>query len=244
MYRIALCKKDRNVRNMVKEYILEYAAQKNIICDIDMYTSVKEFLDLGIRITKYNIVFIQISEEADSVQVAKKIRTVNNHIYVVFAVDRMDCVTKRFIADGIQYMVEDKLTLRDSVFNYMDTMIERKGRIMSTKEISIKISNKSLPLSKIIYIKSRLHKLEFMVMGSELKSYSIYEKMDVMEELLTEKGFLRIHQSFLVNMKYVKVIINYKAILVNGIELPVPSSRFSKTKRLFIVYQNDSIDSI
>ena len=54
---------------------------------------------------------------------------------------------------------------------------------------------------EIMYLKSNKHYIEFY-MGDE-KQYLIRGKMDDMEEALRNYGFIRIHASYLVNLKYI-----------------------------------------
>ena len=64
-------------------------------------------------------------------------------------------------------------------------------------------------------------------------------RLDDVEELLKEKCFCRIHQSFLVNLKYVKDIVGDKVMLENGEELNISRSKYKKTKKEWISYQGE-----
>ena len=50
--------------------------------------------------------------------------------------------------------------------------------------------------------------------------YSIYKKMDE----LAGMGFVRIHQSFLINMRYIGKLSSYVMVLITGKEISVPKS--------------------
>ena len=51
-----------------------------------------------------------------------------------------------------------------------------------------------------------------------------------MEIVLKEYGFIRVHQSFLVNVAYIKTVSNYKAELKNGYSISIPRNRFTEVK--------------
>lgn len=74
-------------------------------------------------------------------------------------------------------------------------------------------------------------------MEAEIVKYQIYEKLDWVEEKLSGFHFLRIHKSYLVNMKHIRKINNYTAFLDTGEELPVPRSRFRAAKETFVAYK-------
>lgn len=62
-------------------------------------------------------------------------------------------------------------------------------------------------------------------------------KLDEIEGRLKEYGFLRIHKSYLVNMKHVRRISNYEAELDSGERLPIPRLRFQAVKEEYAVYK-------
>jgi len=86
----------------------------------------------------------------------------------------------------------------------------------------------------IIYIETSKHKNVFYTAG---ETYSIYKKMDELEAELAGMGFVRIHQSFLINMKYIERIRSYVMILTTGKEISVPKSRYQEVKRQYTLYK-------
>ena len=63
-------------------------------------------------------------------------------------------------------------------------------------------------------------------MEDKLKKYSIYGKLDELEKELQGNDFIRIHQSYLVNMKHIEKVSRYEALLNNGIKLEIPKARY------------------
>ncbi|MBQ1393347.1 MAG: LytTR family transcriptional regulator, partial [Lachnospiraceae bacterium] len=58
-------------------------------------------------------------------------------------------------------------------------------------------------MEKVIYIESNLHKLIFHIFEGELVQYTMYETLNKISEMVSE-DFLRIHQSYLVNLKFIR----------------------------------------
>ncbi len=67
--------------------------------------------------------------------------------------------------------------------------------------------------------------------------YSIYKKMDELEAELAGMGFVRIHQSFLINMRYIGKLSSYVMILTTGKEISVPKSRYPEVKRQYTLFK-------
>lgn len=91
----------------------------------------------------------------------------------------------------------------------------------------------SLMTDDIIYIETSRHKNTFYTKD---ETYSIYKKLNELEEELKPYGFVRIHQSFLVNMRYVKKISSYVMTLTTGLELSVPKARYPKVKKEYSAF--------
>ena len=90
-----------------------------------------------------------------------------------------------------------------------------------------------------MYIESRLHKVEFHIMENKLITYTLYDTLNHLEKEMQKFDFLRIHQSFLVNLKHVKSVRNYKVILSNNQKLMIPKARYKDVKNAFIAYKGE-----
>ncbi len=83
-------------------------------------------------------------------------------------------------------------------------------------------------LDDIIYIETSRHKNVFYTSG---ETYSIYKKMDELEAELAGLGFVRIHQRFLINMRYIGKLSSYVMVLTMGKEISVTKSRYPEVKQ-------------
>lgn len=92
---------------------------------------------------------------------------------------------------------------------------------------------KEISIRDIIYVENEKHRQLFHV-GDII--YSMYSKLDEIEKCLEAHGFIRIHQSFLINMRYIKRISSYVLLLENGISFSVPKARYKKVKKVFDAY--------
>lgn len=95
----------------------------------------------------------------------------------------------------------------------------------------------TLQPEEILYIETSKHKNIFHTAG---RTYSIYRKMDEIAASLEGLGFLRCHQSFLVNMRYIRRISSYVMTLTTGQELSVPKARYREVKCRYAEYLAES----
>lgn len=73
MCRIAICDDEKIFRDDLKEILIRYMTDRGIMLEIDTFSSGKEFVELGIEMVKYKIVFLDINmDELDGIMTAKR----------------------------------------------------------------------------------------------------------------------------------------------------------------------------
>lgn len=88
----------------------------------------------------------------------------------------------------------------------------------------------------ILYAESRNHRVFLYFSGKstfEEESSYLYARLDDIEKILQRTKFLRVHKSYLVNMRYIMECTNYKVLLANGIVLPSSRKYFSRAKEKY-----------
>ncbi len=240
MFNIAICDDESYFRKKIKEAAIDYLSRIGVSFHIDTFSSGKEFIDLGIEMIQYTIIFLDINmNEIDGIMVAKKIREISNEIFIVFVTAYVNYTLEGYKVDAIRYLLKDNNNFQNILDECMNAIIEKLNYKVVKKEFKFNEGTKEISLERILYIESRLHKLEFHIMEKELKIYTIYEILNQVEKELEGNNFARIHQSFLVNLKYVKNVFRYKIVLNNGIELIIPKARYKDVKDTFIVFQGE-----
>lgn len=90
---------------------------------------------------------------------------------------------------------------------------------------------RELLLDQLFYVESDLHKLKFYVREEGLQVYTLYDTLNRLERKLEGNGFLRIHQSYLVNSRYIRGVKRYETELADGTVLNVAQNRYKKVEK-------------
>lgn len=237
MFRIAVCDDEECFCETVKKYVGNFLIKKEIPFEIDTFGSGKDLIKLGRDIVKYSIVFLDVNmEEMDGITTAQKIRDCSSDIYIVFVTAYIDYSLEGYKVNAERYLLKNNINLEDSIYECMDSVFEKLNHYVLKRKFIFNECEKNIPLERIVYIESKLHKLEFHVLEVPMKTYSMYETLNALEKELLEFGFLRIHQSYLVNLQHVKKVTAYHATLNNGQILPIPKTRYRDVKNAFIAY--------
>ena len=104
--------------------------------------------------------------------------------------------------------------VRDKIFSSEALMVQHGG------------TTEKIPSSQIRYLESKAHQIVIHTLSGEV---TIYEKLDVYEKRL-HNDFVRIHKSFLVNMRYIRRIEMKEVTMQDGTVLPVSKARYSASR--------------
>lgn len=239
--KIAICDDEKYDLEKIEHLLKQELHKHNIsVYKIDTYLSSNEFLQNNEKIMQYDVIFLDINmPQMNGINVAEKIRKVRDDVMLIFITAFIDYALEGYRLEAIRFLIKDML---ESMMPECVEVIIKKIDLQSKKmEYRFIEGKKEICVDSIIYIESRMHKLFFFLKGVGDKTYSIYEKLDNVEAQLLHCGFLRIHKSYLVNIKYIKKIVNYKAEMKQGIVLPIPREKYQRVKERYCEIKGDMI---
>ncbi len=240
MFRIAICDDEIFFAEELKEIIYSYMMEKGYVFEIDTYSSGEALVEMGIEVVKYTAVFLDINmEKLDGIKAAEKIREVSREVFIVFVTAYVTYSLEGYRLNAVRYLLKSNANFPGTVNECMDAIMERLNYSVAKIVFGFKEGTKEVSLERLLYIESNLHKLEFHIMEDDIKIYTMYETLNTLEDRLSADEFIRIHQSFLVNIKFIKNVVRYKVVLTNGIELIIPKARYTYVKEQFISYQGE-----
>lgn len=240
MFHIAICDDEEYFSVHIKKYVEEYLTSKELEFEIDVYNSGKELLENKIEIEKYSIIFLDINmSEIDGIVTAQKIREFSSEIFIVFVTAYINFSLDGYKVNATRYILKNNDNFKENIFECMYTILEKMKCIVLKKTFRFNELEKTVLLDKLIYVESKKHILQFHVMENQLEIYTMRGTLNELEDELARLGFLRIHQSFLVNLKHIKNMKRYKVILDNDKELIIPKPRYKEVKNLFIAYKGE-----
>lgn len=200
--------------------IREYGSGNDLCGDMDF-------------IRKCGIVFLDINmDDMDGLKAAGQIKSTCPKVHIVLVTAYVNYALDGYKVKASRFLLKDDLeqTLQECMDDILREIVQ-EGRVV---EFGFVEGNIRLRVDDIIYIETNRHKNVFFTKG---KTLSIYRKMDELEEDLKGMGFVRAHQSFLVNMKYIEKISSYVMFLTTGQEISVPKSRYPEVKRQYTLFK-------
>lgn len=240
MFCIAICDDEKIFREQMKEILLNYMKDRGVLYEIDTFDSGENFVGQGVEMAKYDIIFLDINmDKLDGIMTAKNIREHNKDMFIVFVTAFINYTLEGYKVEAFRYLLKDDANMVASIYECLDAIHEKKNHTVSWIEFTFKEGQKKISLDRLLYIESNLHKLQFYVMENCLQKYTLYGTLNKVEEMLEGNNFLRIHQSYLVNMRFIKNVSRYKVVLGYKIELDIPRARYNDIKEKFITYRGE-----
>ncbi len=234
MLQIAICDDELFFREKIQKLLEGYLKKRELPYELYSFLSGEAFLEQCENNVKFDIVFLDISmEETDGIQTAQRIRSFHSDTHIVFVTAFMDYALEGYKVNAVRYLMKDTL---DLAMEECMTAILQKMQVAQVTFVFPE-GEKKLYTDNILYVESSGHKAIFHYMEEGPVTYQIYDKLDNVEKKLESCHFLRIHKSFLVNMKHIRKISNYMAYLDTGEELPIPRLRFQTAKESFVDYK-------
>ena len=153
MFRIAICDDEKIFRDDLKEILIRYMTDRGIMLEIDTFSSGKEFVELGIEMVKYKIVFLDINmDELDGIMTAKKIRENSKDMFIVFVTAFVNYTIEGYKVDAVRYILKDNKNLVASVYECMDAIHEKVDYKITWAEFDFCEGTRKVSLNRILRV--------------------------------------------------------------------------------------------
>ncbi len=235
MLNIVVCDPDNKFLDTLEEKIVNYLSRyPGLEFQIVRFLDVESLLEKDI--SDIDIIFMGVQlQRMTGIDAATILRQKSEHFVLIFVSDFIEYAPLGYQVNALRYIIKDQL--EQYFAEAMATALSELG--LHKNKINIKFigcAEKEILTDNIIYIESNLHKVHFRLTNSDRSLY-LYDTLNEIQNKLAQDYFIRIHQSYLVNLKHLIKAKNYKATLTQGIELPISQRCFSKVKQQLLVYK-------
>ncbi|MCM1494490.1 MAG: LytTR family DNA-binding domain-containing protein [Bacteroides sp.] len=242
MYYIAICDDDIHFIDYMKNLLLEAGISKNS-CMYFEFQSGKDFIHAFDNIPRIDLLILDIQmPELDGNEIAKQFRYHFPDSVLVFCSGVYQPTVKSFEPNPFRYLLKE----------YTSSQLLKELKII-LREVDAKKVEPSILGSwyhysvsfkpvDILYIsnerngRSRLHinpKSKYFSEGQKITSK---EKVNTLYQLLKDYGFAYAHNSYIVNMRYIKWTAPTELELTDGTLLSIARSKEKELRLTFAAY--------
>lgn len=222
MYHIALCDdSEYDLREI--SLALRGLERFGVKYDERWYTSGRELIDdFAEGEGHYHLLILDmLMDSIDGIETAKALREYDVSLPILIVTSTVQYALAGYQVNAWRYLTKpvDPDELASEVYAALKDSEATDG-------VRFTIANDSgltrVRLSKILYFESSLHTITLHTMQETL---SFRGTIKGVEEQLRDRGFFRIHKSFVVNLRHVKSLRRAAVQMVNGDELDVARPR-------------------
>lgn len=235
MVRVAICEDDLFYMEREKNLIESYLQTREIRSEITTFSS-------SIELTKayansFDIIFLDVEiDEMNGMEVAHWLRDKGAKSHIIFLSAYAEYLPEGYKVDAHRYLLKNDAKFDESFCECMDSVVAKIQMEESKIEIKIKDGILSIAPSKIIYAESNVHKVTLYVIeqSGDIREYYMYDRLDNVQAKLERYGFLRIHQSYIINGEHLRKVYRYKAELIKDISLAISKKYYNDVEDYYI----------
>ena len=220
---IAICDDNESCIERLYGMLTNYLRRNEIDkCKIDKYTSSVDLLN-GYNPYIFDLIFLDIEMPTlDGFETAKKIREVDLDVDIVFITYLRDHVQRGFDYNAKGYLYKE--VTQEQIDERMDKLISERLRNRESAYYKVKLKKGGivfLSLLRVLYFESDSHTISAV---SENETHIFIGSLVNLERDLKDKGFIRVSQSYLVNIRHVFNVSGNQVTIKKGKDINIGRS--------------------
>lgn len=219
MIRIAIVDDDDKSRNILNEYTQRYAKESGEKFQIALFS---DGLDIAEEYkAEYDIIFLDVQMKfMDGMKAAERIRQMDHDVILIFITNMAQYALKGYEVQAMNYLIKPM-----TYFAFSQELKKAAAKVREKTNAYFYIRTETgilrLNVEDIIYVESKKHQI---IVHTETDSYATRDTMKNVESLLLKYKFVRSHNCFLVNLKFVDGVVQ-NSVIVHGEELAISRPR-------------------
>lgn len=223
MYRIGICDDGENVCTSIENMLLQYAEEKNLQVDTNVWYSGESLRDYLASGGWLDLLFLDIELfQMTGIEVGGYIRNRldNMSLQIVYISGKASYAQQLFKTQPLDFLV--KPILQEQIGEVMDMALKIIKKRNDRFEFQQGKERYYVPMGDIVYMVSERRKIKVVTTKA---AFEFYGKLKEAAKCLTE-DFIRIHQSYIVNKDYVFRYTYETVELMDGTVLTIsPANR-------------------
>lgn len=228
---IAICDDEEFICNYIEKELVKLEVEQNEEYIIEKFCSGKDLYE-GLKNKQYHLIFLDIElPEIDGVEIGRYIREIqkNNITQIVYISANREYAMDLFKVRPLDFLIKP--------------LDEKKIKEIMTLFVSLNDDSNDVFYYKKGYTECKVNICDIIYFSRENRQVTIYtlhgedtfySSLESIYEQLEEYGFLFIHKSYIVNIKFISKIKYDQLWMINQKNLPISQSRRKEIRDKYI----------
>ncbi|ABX41974.1 LytR/AlgR family response regulator transcription factor [Lachnoclostridium phytofermentans] len=236
MLTILLCDDNKETLSQYAGLTQKIARKNKVEVVISAFSSGEQLLfHLSDNPDKADIIYLDIlMSKLNGLDTARKLRELECKAEIVFLTTSEDYVFDAFDVSPVQYLIKATMSAEkfEQVFLRALALVQKKATDMFLCESAN--TQTVIPIKDISFFE--IWKRVVTVHYNRTETINFYSKMEELEKQLLNKGFVRIHRSYIVNLTYISKFQQNSLYLKTGENVPIGVTYMKQVRRAFFDY--------
>lgn len=236
MLKVAICDDSQKTVETYSKLISHCAKTNQLDIELSCFYSGESLLfHLTETPEQIDIIYLDIlMGKTDGMETARRLRKNNCNAQIIFLTSCEDYVYDAFDVNAIQYILKDETTAEK-----FERIFLRAVQLASQKEEEVfvckfDVEKYVVPIRQISHFEiwKRIVTVHYGI--NQIAKF--YSSMEQLELQFREKGFVRVHRSYMVQLSYIYKFERQKIILKSGSAIPIGITYQQDLRRKFSDY--------
>lgn len=192
---------------------------------------------------EYDVAFLDIDmPQMSGIDLARKIHEQWPNTVIIFITNYVQYAPDGYEVGAFRYLMKNQIT--EKLIDYLDLAIKERTKRLRVITIQINGERINVPVSNILYMESSARIITMHLIENVRPMYQFYGNMSDLAQKFATLGFLRVHKSYLVNMKYIEIFQCKRLEIKGGILIPSSERKYSELKQRYLTWEAENKWSI
>ena len=231
--RVLICDDDRKSLDSIHQKTEAVFTKLNIQGVFDLYDTCEAVSENSLN--NCDIALLDVDFEglvSNGIDLARKLRQVNKRAIILFITNFIEYAPEGYEVQAFRYILKRDL---DTVLGrYLMEAMELLRDARECLRLDYRGELLELPFDSILYLEVLGHSVSIVTEG---ETYTLSASLSSFEQELENHGFLRVHKSYLVNMRHIKKFQCRELTLDNGTAIRVSEKSYAEQKRKYLLWK-------